>query len=97
MIDLAHASHEAMRRVLDVTEAPVALSHSNAYSLCDHPRNAPDDVLKRLKANGGLVMATFVPTSAFISVDLPTFGRPARQANPDRKTASAPGVVAVTI
>src|SRR4029077_8477849 len=61
VIDLAHTSHDAMRRVLDVTEAPVALSHSNAFSLCDHPRNAPDDVLQRLKANGGLVMATFVP------------------------------------
>jgi len=61
VIDLAHTSHDAMRRVLDVTEAPIALSHSNAYSLCDHPRNAPDDVLRRLKANGGLVMATFVP------------------------------------
>ena len=61
VIDLAHTSHDAMRRVLDVTEAPVALSHSNAFSLCDHPRNTPDDVLKRLKANGGLVMATFVP------------------------------------
>jgi membrane dipeptidase len=61
VIDLAHTSHEAMRRVLDVTEAPVALSHSNAFSLCDHPRNTPDDVLRRLKTNGGLVMATFVP------------------------------------
>ncbi len=61
LIDLAHTSHEAMRRVLEVTEAPVTLSHSNAYSLCDHPRNAPDDVLQRLKANGGVVMATFVP------------------------------------
>ncbi len=61
VIDLSHTSHDAMRRVLDVAEAPVALSHSNAYSLCDHPRNTPDDVLGRLKANGGLVMATFVP------------------------------------
>jgi membrane dipeptidase len=68
VIDLSHASHDAMRRVLDATEAPVALSHSNAYSLCDHPRNAPDDVLKRLKANGGLVMATFVP--GFVSQPL---------------------------
>ncbi len=68
VIDLAHTSHEAMRRVLDVTEAPVALSHSNAYSLCDHPRNAPDDVLKRLKVNGGVVMATFVPS--FVSQPL---------------------------
>jgi membrane dipeptidase len=68
VIDLAHTSHDAMRRVLDVTEAPVALSHSNAFSLCDHPRNTPDDVLKRLKTNGGIVMATFVP--GFISQSL---------------------------
>jgi membrane dipeptidase len=61
VIDLAHTSHEAMRKALDVTEAPVALSHCNAFSLCDHPRNAPDDVVKRLKTNGGIVMATFVP------------------------------------
>ena len=68
IVDCAHISHEAMRRVLDVTEAPVALSHSNAFALCDHPRNAPDDVLRRLRDNGGLVMATFVP--GFISQKL---------------------------
>ena len=78
VIDLAHTSHDAMRRVLDVTEAPVALSHSNAYSLCDHPRNAPDDVLKRLKANGGLVMATFVP--GFVSQPLRDWLRRSRDA-----------------
>ncbi len=78
VIDIAHASHEAMRRVLDVTEAPVALSHSNAYSLCDHPRNAPDDVLSRLRANGGLVMATFVP--GFVSQLLRDWLRRSRDA-----------------
>ena len=77
-IDLAHVSHEAMRRVLDVTEAPVALSHCNAYSLCDHPRNAPDDVLKRLRTNGGLVMATFVP--GFVSQPLRDWMRRSRDA-----------------
>jgi len=79
VIDLAHTSHDAMRRALDVTEAPVALSHSNAYSLCDHPRNAPDDVLKRLKANGGLVMATFVP--GFVSQRLRDWLRRSRDAS----------------
>ncbi len=78
VIDLAHVSHDAMRRVLDVTEAPVALSHSNAYSLCDHPRNAPDDVLGRLKANGGVVMATFVP--GFVSQPLREWLRRSRDA-----------------
>jgi membrane dipeptidase len=71
VVDCAHVSHEAMRQVLDVAEAPIALSHSNAFALCDHPRNAPDDVLKRLKDNGGLVMATFVP--GFISQALRDF------------------------
>ncbi|WP_204260728.1 membrane dipeptidase, partial [Stenotrophomonas maltophilia] len=35
------------------------------FALCDHPRNVTDDVLARVKANGGMVMATFVPN--FIS------------------------------
>ena len=78
VIDLAHTSHDAMRRALDVTEAPVAISHSNAFSLCDHPRNAPDDVLKRLKTNGGLVMATFVP--GFVSQRLRDWLRWSRDA-----------------
>jgi len=78
VIDLAHVSHEGMRRVLDVTEAPVALSHCNAYSLCDHPRNAPDDVLRRLRANGGVVMATFVP--GFVSQPLRDWLRRSRDA-----------------
>jgi membrane dipeptidase len=68
IVDCAHVSHDAMRRVLDIAEAPIVLSHSNAFALCDHPRNAPDDVLRRLKDNGGLAMATFVP--GFISQKL---------------------------
>jgi membrane dipeptidase len=61
IVDGAHVSHEGIRRLLDVSEAPILLSHSNAFALCDHPRNAPDDVLRRLKDKGGVVMATFVP------------------------------------
>ena len=61
IVDGAHVSHDGIRQLLDVSEAPIWLSHSNAFTLCDHPRNAPDDVLRRLKDNGGVVMATFVP------------------------------------
>ena len=35
-------------------------SHSSARAICDVPRNVPDDILRRLKANGGVVMVTFV-------------------------------------
>ncbi len=61
IVDGAHVSHDGIRMLIDVSEAPILISHANAFSLCDHPRNAPDDVLRRLKANGGVVMATFVP------------------------------------
>jgi len=61
VVDLAHAAPASMHHVLDETRAPVVWSHSNAFSLCDHPRNVPDDVLDRVRANGGVVMVTFVP------------------------------------
>ncbi len=74
IVDLAHTPPTVMRQVLDITRAPVAITHANAFSLCDHPRNVVDDVLARLKPNGGIVMATFVPT--FISQNVYDWVRP---------------------
>ncbi len=61
IVDLAHVAPHAMHKVLDVATAPVVISHTCAAALCAHRRNTPDDVLRRLPANGGMVMATFVP------------------------------------
>jgi membrane dipeptidase len=61
IIDLAHTSPEVMHQALDLSAAPVAITHANARALCDHPRNTPDDVIARLRDNGGIIMATFVP------------------------------------
>jgi membrane dipeptidase len=64
LIDMAHTSHAAQTQILALSKAPVAFTHGNALTLCDHPRNVADDILDGIKANGGVVMATFVP--AFI-------------------------------
>jgi len=61
IVDISHVSDATMRDVLDIAKAPLLFTHSNARALLEHPRNVPDDVLMRLKANGGVVMVTFVP------------------------------------
>ena len=60
LIDLSHVAVETMDDTLRVSKAPVIFSHSSAKALCDVPRNVPDDILRRLKTNGGVIMITFV-------------------------------------
>jgi membrane dipeptidase len=62
LVDLSHVSAGTMADALEVAEGPVIFSHSSARALCDHPRNVPDDILRRLPANGGVCMVTFVPS-----------------------------------
>jgi membrane dipeptidase len=65
LVDLSHVAPSTMAVALDVTEAPVVFSHSVAFAVNPHPRNVPDDILRRIPDNGGVVMAVFL--SQFVS------------------------------
>jgi membrane dipeptidase len=61
LVDISHVSADTMRHALRVSRAPVIASHSSAFALAEHPRNVPDDVLKLVATNGGVVMVNFYP------------------------------------
>ncbi|HEX8179505.1 MAG TPA: dipeptidase [Pyrinomonadaceae bacterium] len=65
LVDVSHVSDKTMSDVLDISTAPIIASHSSARALANHPRNIPDELLRRIAKNGGVVMVNFYP--AFIS------------------------------
>jgi membrane dipeptidase len=67
LADLSHVAPVTMHAALDTAFAPVIFSHSGARALHDHPRNVPDDVLTRLRDNGGVIQLTFV--APFVSAE----------------------------
>jgi membrane dipeptidase len=74
LVDISHVSPATMADALRVSQAPLIASHSSAYAICPSPRNVPDDILKLVKQNGGVVMVNFY--SGFI---VPETGRTMRR------------------
>ncbi len=59
IVDVSHVSDETFWGVLEVTEAPVIASHSNARALADHVRNMDDDMLRAVAETNGVVLVNF--------------------------------------
>jgi membrane dipeptidase len=55
IIDASHAADSVLDQILDLSATPIVLSHSGAKAVFDHPRNAPDVLLQKLAAKGGVI------------------------------------------
>jgi membrane dipeptidase len=84
LVDLSHVAPRTMHDALDISEAPIIFSHSSAYTVTRHPRNVPDDVLRRMADNGGVVMVTFV--TVFVNQALMDY----RALPPEQRTGEPP-------
>ncbi len=94
LVDISHVSADTMRHALKVSRAPVIASHSSAYAIAQHARNVPDDVLKLVAKNGGVVMVNFysgfiVPEGARAIRDMARAYRETRARYPDEKQFEA--------
>lgn len=68
-IDVSHLAPAGLEDVLAISEQPIIASHSNAFALCDHPRNLTDSQMIAIAAKGGVIGVTFV--NAFLRREQP--------------------------
>jgi membrane dipeptidase len=55
IIDVSHISDKAFYDVIELSRVPVIASHSSARAVCSNPRNMTDEMLLKLKENGGVI------------------------------------------
>ncbi|HET6629585.1 MAG TPA: dipeptidase [Woeseiaceae bacterium] len=68
MVDVSHISDGAFYNVMEVTQAPVIASHSSARHFTPgFERNMSDDMIRKLAANGGVIMINF--GSSFLTAE----------------------------
>lgn len=61
VLDASHASDAVFDQMLELSKAPIILSHSGCKAIYDHPRNIDDERLRRLAAAGGVISMNSLP------------------------------------
>ncbi len=55
LLDVSHISEKGFWDVLELTQKPIAATHSNAKAICPHRRNLNDEQILALIKNGGCI------------------------------------------
>jgi membrane dipeptidase len=61
ILDVSHLSERGFWELDELSVRPYIASHSNAYSICSHPRNLKDDQIHAIIQRSGFIGLTFVP------------------------------------
>lgn len=61
IVDLSHAGARTAREAIDVSTRPVAVTHANPRWWRETDRNVPDDVIRALTAQGGMLGFSLYP------------------------------------
>lgn len=61
ILDVSHLSEKGFWELTELSPRPFVASHSNAQTVCSHPRNLTDDQIKAIVVSGGIMGITFVP------------------------------------
>ncbi len=61
VVDVSHLSDRGVYDILSLTKAPIIASHSNCRTLCPHPRNLTDDMIRKIAECGGVIGLNLYP------------------------------------
>lgn len=61
LIDVSHLSDGGFWDVFQTSTKPFVASHSNARTLCSHPRNLTDEMIRAIAEKGGVIGLNFYP------------------------------------
>jgi len=61
LIDLSHISEKGFWDAIELSKAPVIVSHANSRSVCDNKRNLTDSQIRSVATKGGVIGVNFYP------------------------------------
>jgi len=59
LVDVSHLAEPGFWDVVQISKKPIIASHSNAYALCQHPRNLTDAQIRAIADSGGVIGVNF--------------------------------------